>query len=468
VTCGFNPGTVTPPANGTADSTLTVSVAAATPPGQYSVHVRGTSGALTHIFTIALTVTAAADFTLACSPSALTVPDGTTGTSTCTVQSLNAFAAPVALSCAGLPAGVTCAYNPGTVTPPSNGAASSALTVTVPAGTPTGTYPFQAEGVSGALSRTFNMSLTVVTQAVAPSALAVDTAGNGVFQPSEIVVLAPAWTNTGGSPIALTGATSNFTGPAGAVYNNPDATANYGTIGVAAQGTCATTGDCYVVAVTAATRPATHWDATIVETMTPTAAGKTWVLHLGDSFSDVPASSPFYRFVETILHKDVTGGCTAAAYCPTASTTREAMAVFVLVAREAPGYTPAACGASPLFTDVPAASPFCRWIEELARRGVVGGCGGGRYCPTSPATREQMAVFVLRPLDPALTPPPCLAPVFADVPANSPFCPWVEELARRGVVTGCGGGNYCPGADVSREQMSVFLTATFGLVLYGL
>ena len=43
----------------------------------------------------------------------------------------------------------------------------------------------------------------------------------------------------------------------------------------------------------------------------------------------------------------------------------------------------------PMFADVPASSPFCRWIEELARRGVVGGCGGGNYCPAAPVTREQ-------------------------------------------------------------------------------
>jgi hypothetical protein len=115
---------------------------------------------------------------------------------------------------------------------------------------------------------------------------------------------------------------------------------------------------------------------------------------------------------------------------------------------------------------VPASSPFCRFIEELARRGVAGGCGGGNFCPGAAVSREQMAVFVLRTLDPALDPPACTTPVFGDVPAGSPFCKWIEELARRGVVTGCGGGNYCPSAAVRREEMAVFLTATFDLKLY--
>jgi hypothetical protein len=143
------------------------------------------------------------------------------------------------------------------------------------------------------------------------------------------------------------------------------------------------------------------------------------------------------------------------------------MAVFVLTALD-PTINPTPCAAPNLFTDVPETSPFCRWIEELVNRGVVTGCGPNLYCPTGPATREQMAVFVLRTLDPSLNPPACVPPnMFADVPETSPFCRWIEELANRGVVTGCGGGNYCPTAVVTREQMSVFLAVTFGLVLYG-
>ena len=34
------------------------------------------------------------------------------------------------------------------------------------------------------------------------------------------------------------------------------------------------------------------------------------------------------------------------------------------------------------------------------------------------------------------------------------------------VVSGCGGGNYCPASSVTREQMSVFLSLTF-CTLYG-
>ncbi|HET8646744.1 MAG TPA: S-layer homology domain-containing protein, partial [Vicinamibacteria bacterium] len=301
-----------------------------------------------------------------------------------------------------------------------------------------------------------------------PAALSVDTINNGVLEPGETVAVRPSWRNVNGASQTFAGSVVGFTGPAapGVTYSVPDASGNYGTV---ANGTTAPCTDCYSVGLTfSGTRPATHWDGVMEERLTPDAQGqdKLWTMHVGGSFTDVPANNPFYRFIETLLHHGITAGCTPTEYCPHDLVTREQMSVFVLVASEGGGYAPPAC-TTPVFGDVPASSPFCRFIEELVRRGVVAGCGGGNYCPGTAVTREQMAVFVLRTLDPALTPPACTTPVFADVPASSPFCRWIEELARRGVVTGCGGGNYCPTAPITREQMAVFIVVTFGLSLYG-
>jgi cysteine-rich repeat protein len=312
------------------------------------------------------------------------------------------------------------------------------------------------------------------TNAFTPQALVLDPAagagsdGNGVLEPGEQAAMRPSWRNAATAPLSMTGALSTFGGPPGATYTIADGTGGYGTIAPAQTRSCADGGDCYALGVSNPTpRPAAHWDATSAE-VNSSYGFKTWSVHVGRSFTDVPSSSPFYRFVETIVHKNVTGGCSAGSYCPSSPTARDQMAVFVLVAREPPGFTPPACVAgTETFLDVPAGNPFCRWIEELARRGVAGGCGGGNYCPTAPVSRDAMAVFVLRTLDPALDPPACTTAPYGDVPPSSPFCRWILELTNRGVVTGCGGGNYCPQASVTREQMGVFLTATFGLVLYG-
>jgi hypothetical protein len=295
-----------------------------------------------------------------------------------------------------------------------------------------------------------------------PAAAAVDAAGNGVLDPGQPQEFRPAWLNLNGAAQALSGSLYGFAGPAGGTYSIVDGTAIYGTVPNGATGACT---DCYILNVAFdAGRPALHVDSFAGESLNVD-VHIPWALHVGGGFTDVSAASPFYRFIETLLHAGVTSGCGGTSYCPGAATNRDQMAAFVLVARHGAGYAPPAC-TTPMFLDVPASSPFCPWIEELARRGVAGGCGGGNYCPASAVTREQMAVFVLRTLDPTLDPPACTMPMFADVPAVSPFCRWIEELARRGVVGGCGGGNYCPTSAVTREQMAVFLAATFGLRLY--
>jgi uncharacterized repeat protein (TIGR01451 family) len=180
-------------------------------------------------------------------------------------------------------------------------------------------------------------------------------------------------------------------------------------------------------------------------------------------FLDVPPQHVFHDHVNTLARNQVTGGCGGGNYCPDVSISREQMAVFLLVAKEGAGYAPPACTA-PMFNDVPCSSPFARWINELARRGVTGGCGGGNYCPATAVTREQMSVFLLLTKEgTGYNPPACTTPTFADVPCSSPFARWIEELARRGITGGCGGGNYCPLSPNTRGQMAVFIVGTFGL-----
>lgn len=101
------------------------------------------------------------DFSFSCAPASIAAQQGGTATSTCTVTSINDFAAPVSLACSGLPAGVTCGYDPNPVTPPVNGSASSTLTVSVTGAVLSGTYGFQATGQNGPSSRAQNISLQV-------------------------------------------------------------------------------------------------------------------------------------------------------------------------------------------------------------------------------------------------------------------------------------------------------------------
>jgi hypothetical protein len=290
---------------------------------------------------------------------------------------------------------------------------------------------------------------------------------NGVFETGETVAVDPSWSNFSAAAIAsFTGAAGNFTGPAGPVYTLNDASANYGTIAAGATSQCFTaTANCFELRINGA-RPASHWDATFEEAVTKDVT-KTWTLHVGESFSDVPTTNLFYAFVENILHNGITAGGSCGGYCPADATLRKQMAVFVLKAKEGPFFVPPP--ATGIFQDVPASDPFAPWIEELFRRGVVAGCAapnGPNYCPDDPVLRQQMAVFLLRTLEGSEYAPPACTSVFGDVTCPGLFTDWVEEIAARGIAAGCGGANYCPGDVTTRGQMAPFLVKTLELVLY--
>jgi hypothetical protein len=61
-----------------------------------------------------------------------------------------------------------------------------------------------------------------------------------------------------------------------------------------------------------------------------------------------------------------------------------------------------------------------------------------------------------------VSPAPAAA-TFADVPTGHPFFRFIEALARSGITSGCGNGNFCPDAPLTRGQMAVFLSLGLGL-----
>ena len=137
-------------------------------------------------------------------------------------------------------------------------------------------------------------------------------------------------------------------------------------------------------------------------------------------------------------------------------------------------------GGASVFADIPPTDGGCPAIHYIAAQQITVGCGGGEYCPSATVSRWQMAVFLAKaelggppPVSgtvPGMGPYDCVAggtSVFADVPPTDGGCPAIHYIAAQQVTVGCGGGNYCPTADIARDQMAVFLTKAFHLKLYG-
>ena len=178
-----------------------------------------------------------------------------------------------------------------------------------------------------------------------------------------------------------------------------------------------------------------------------------------NAFTDVPTTHPFYTEITNISERQITSGCGGGNYCPDALVTREQMAAFII---RALGMTNPPTPGSQRFADVPPSNPFYAFIEEMAVRGITSGCGGGNYCPTSFVTREQMAAFIIKAA--GITNPPAPATQrFTDVPPSNPFYAFVDQMALRGVTSGCGTDTYCPTNFVTRSAMAAFLVRGFGL-----
>jgi hypothetical protein len=92
-------------------------------------------------------------------------------------------------------------------------------------------------------------------------------------------------------------------------------------------------------------------------------------------------------------------------------------------------------------------------IRRLAARGVVSGCGGGRYCPNMPVTRGQAAAMIVR----SLGIPPGSRQRFRDVPMSHPHAVAIAAAVDRGFITGMPNGTFRPDAPLTREQMATVL-----------
>jgi predicted phosphodiesterase len=116
------------------------------------------------------------------------------------------------------------------------------------------------------------------------------------------------------------------------------------------------------------------------------------------TFEDVPTDYWAADWIEQLADEGITSGCSTSPrlYCPSQEVSRDQMAVFLLRAKHVANYAPPK--ATGVFQDVPVTYWAADWIEQLAAEGVTGGCSTNplKYCPGTPVTRDQMAVFLVK------------------------------------------------------------------------
>ncbi len=149
----FSPSSVNAP-GGTIVANF--SAQSSTPAGSYAVKIVGTNGTVTNSVTITITIPATG-FTLAASPTTLSVTQGTSGTDAITVTDLAGFTGTVSFTATGMPSGVTASFSPASST------TSSVLTLTASTTATLGAFTVTVTGTSGSNTATVPITLNVVS-----------------------------------------------------------------------------------------------------------------------------------------------------------------------------------------------------------------------------------------------------------------------------------------------------------------
>jgi len=204
----------------------------------------------------ALTSTPAApNFTIAGSPTSVSVVQGSSGTSAITTGVLSGFDSAIALSATGQPAGVSVTFSPTSIAAPGSG--SSTMTMAVASAATAGTYPITVTGTGGGVTHTATVSLTVTAAASADFTITASPAR---------ITLAPGKSGTSTiTTAALNGFSSAVTLSASGQGSTQKITFSHSSIAAPGSGTSAMT-----ITVSTGGRAGTH---TI--TITGTGGGKT-------------------------------------------------------------------------------------------------------------------------------------------------------------------------------------------------
>jgi subtilase family serine protease len=160
VTIGFSPSSIAAPGSGT--STMTMTVASTTVAGTYTITVKGVGGSVTQTTTVSLTVTTSGgtpDFSIAASPTTVTVAQGATGTTVITTAALNGFDAAITLTASGGGSGHTVTFSPNPIAAPGTG--TSTMTIVVGAKAALGNHTITIRGTGDSKKHTTTITLNV-------------------------------------------------------------------------------------------------------------------------------------------------------------------------------------------------------------------------------------------------------------------------------------------------------------------
>ena len=174
------------------------------------------------------------------------------------------------------------------------------------------------------------------------------------------------------------------------------------------------------------------------------------------SFDDT-AGTHHETAVAALVDAEIVQGCGGQRFCSDQVLTRGQLATMLVRALGLETGEILLTGSS--FQDA-VGSAHARSIVTLADAGIVGGCGGERFCPADPVSREQLATM----LHTALDLPEAGGDTRFFIDLGRTHAAGVESLAALGFAGGCGPVTFCPREPVTRAHAALFLARALQLV----
>ncbi|MBL8062408.1 MAG: S-layer homology domain-containing protein [Anaerolineales bacterium] len=178
-------------------------------------------------------------------------------------------------------------------------------------------------------------------------------------------------------------------------------------------------------------------------------------------FADVNVGYWAINHIQSIWAAGVTSGCLASPLTYCPDTYMPRGEMAIYVEKSVHGSSYNPGTPALSFTDT--STHFARyWIEALKTDKITGGCTPTTYCPGNNVTRAQMAIFLLRgKFGSGHIPPAATGTVWVDVPLTYWAAPWTEELKALNISSGCGNGYFCPDNAITRAEMAILVQRTF-------
>lgn len=128
--------------------------------------------------------------------------------------------------------------------------------------------------------------------------------------------------------------------------------------------------------------------------------GDNFIARATPYFTDVQPGDFGFRWIQKLFELGITAGCGNGTFCPDNSLTRDEAAILIIrvrlgvaLAGRVPSFT---YSTTPFFTDVPASDFAFPWVQRMKQENITSGCAATAYCPNSPVTRGEMAIFMMR------------------------------------------------------------------------